>query len=108
LQTHDGSQCVEKKKPTYDLEAFKASCAKHLNMTTTTRNDAVALGFTDADVIATIQTMERSQFYKSMNTLRDHKVWQDVYHIPSEAGMLYVKFMTDAESEFLLIGFKEK
>jgi motility quorum-sensing regulator/GCU-specific mRNA interferase toxin len=78
---------TEKRKPTYDLEAFKASCVKHLNMTTTTRNDAIALGFTDAEIIATIQTMERSQFYKSMTTIRDHQMWQDVYYVPSEAGM---------------------
>ena len=52
--------------------------------------------------------MERSQFYKSMTAYADYKVWQDVYHVPSEAGLLYVKFTADAVTEFLLLSFKEK
>src|SRR5277367_4000983 len=36
--------------------------------------------------------MQRSQFYKSMTAHADHRVWQDVYHVPSVAGLLYVKF----------------
>jgi hypothetical protein len=47
-------------------------------------------------------------FYKSMTSYRDHRIWQDVYHVPSEAGLLYIKFTADAISEFLLLSFKEK
>ena len=52
--------------------------------------------------------MRRSQFYKSMTAYADHRVWQDVYHVPSEAGALYVKFTADVVTEFLLLSFKEK
>jgi len=40
--------------------------------------------------------------------LRGHRVRHDVYHVPSERGMLYVKFTADAVAEFLLLSFKEK
>ena len=33
---------------------------------------------------------------------------QDVYHVPSPVGVLYVKFTADVVAEFLLLSFKEK
>jgi motility quorum-sensing regulator/GCU-specific mRNA interferase toxin len=38
----------------------------------------------------------------------DHRIWQDVYHVPSEAGTLYVKFTANAVTEFWLLSFKRK
>jgi motility quorum-sensing regulator / GCU-specific mRNA interferase toxin len=69
---------------------------------------AAALGFGRAEIEATIQTMQRSQFYKSMTAYADHRIWQDVYHVRSPAGLLYVKFTADAVTEFVLLSFKEK
>ena len=47
-------------------------------------------------------------FYKSMTSLADHRVWQDVYHIPARGFMLYVKFQGDVITEFKVVSFKEK
>jgi motility quorum-sensing regulator/GCU-specific mRNA interferase toxin len=69
---------------------------------------AAALGFGRAEIVATIQTMQLAHFYKSMTSHGDHRIWQDVYHVPSEAGTLYVKFTADVVTEFLLLSFKEK
>jgi len=101
---------TEKRNPTYDLDAFKAASrsVERLRVTTTAVRTATALGFDRAEIVATIQTMQRSQFYKSMTAYADHRVWQDVYHVASPAGMLYVKFTADALAEFLLLSFKEK
>ena len=101
---------MEKRKPTYDLEAFKAVAGtlEGLNATGSAIRGAAAIGFRRKEIVATIRTMERSQFYKSMTANADYKVWQDVYHVPSEAGLLYVKFTADAVTEFLLLSFKEK
>lgn len=52
--------------------------------------------------------MKREHFYKSMTAYANPRLWQDVYHIPSPAGELYVKFTADAVTEFLLLSFKEK
>lgn len=101
---------TEKRKPTYDLDAFKTSVASvdKLNATTTAVRTAAALGFDRAGIVATIQGMRRSQFHKSMTAYADHRIWQDVYHVPSAVGTLYVKFMADAVTAFLLLSFKEK
>jgi motility quorum-sensing regulator/GCU-specific mRNA interferase toxin len=101
---------AEKRKPTYDLDAFKAAFAgvETLHVTGTALRSAAALGFGRGEIVATIQTMRRSHFYKSMTAYADHRLWQDVYHVPSEVGLLYVKFTADVVAEFLLLSFKEK
>ena len=100
----------EKRKPTYDLDAFKMtfSDVKRISVTGRALQDAAALGFGRVEIVAIIQTMERSHFYKSMTSNANYKVWQDVYHVPSDVGELYVKFTADAITEFLLLSFKEK
>ena len=101
---------AEKRKPTYDLDAFKAtfSSVDRLAVTGTALLTAAALGFGRAEIVSTIQTMQRSQFFKSMTAYADSRLWQDVYHVPSPVGVLYVKFTADAITEFLLLSFKEK
>jgi len=101
---------TEKRQPTYDLETFKAtfSSVERLAVTGTSLRSAAALGFGRAEIVETIQTMQREHFYKSMTSYADHRLWQDVYHVPSAVGVLYIKFTADAITEFLLLSFKEK
>ena len=101
---------MDKRKPTYALAAIKAAMGRvdTLSMTSSALRDAVALGFDRNAVAQTIKTIDRTMFYKSMTTNADHKIWQDVYHVPSEQGAVYVKFAADAVTEFLLLSFKEK
>ena len=106
----DDNAMTEKKRPTYDLEAFKAafSSVESLQMTFTSANDAADLGFGKPEIVNTLQTMRPSQFYKSMTSHADYKVWQDVYHVPTKIGVLYVKFTADTVTLFKLVSFKEK
>ena len=101
---------TEKRKPTYDLDAFKAafSSVERLAVTGTALRSAAALGFGRKEIVSTIQTMERGRFYKSMTAYADARLWQDVYHVPSPVGVLYIKFTADAVTEFVLLSFKEK
>jgi len=101
---------AEKRKPTYDLDAFKAVFAstERLAVTGTALRGAASLGFGKAEIVTTIQSMKRVHFYKSMTSYADARQWQDVYHVPSSAGMIYVKFTADVVTEFLLLSFKEK
>ena len=94
----------------YDLKAFKAtfSCMERLAVTGTALRSAAALGFGRTEIVATIQTMKREHFYKSMTAYADHRLWQDVYHVPSSVGLPYVKFTADVLTKFLLLSFKEK
>jgi len=100
---------MEKRNPTFDLEALQAafSDANTLNRTTTAKRSATALGFNANDIVAIIQSIRRDHFYKSMTSHANHDMWQDVYFVPSSAGVLYVKF-TMSKDGFLLLSFKEK
>lgn len=101
---------TEKRKPTYDLDAFKATFAsvERLAVTGTALRNAAALGYGRGDIVATIQSMQRGHFYKSITSYADPRLWQDVYHVPSPVGLLYVKFTADVITDFLLLSFKEK
>lgn len=100
---------MEKQRPTYDLDSFKSEfCSvERLRMTGTARNAAFALGFVLQDVVDVIQSMTRQQFYKSMTSLADVKIWQDVYHVPYSGLVLYVKLTVDDDGK-LLLSLKEK
>ena len=100
---------MEKRKPSYSLGAIKAAFATTatLRMGTAAQRSAIALGFSTEEIVKTIQCIMPGMFYKSMTTYADHRVWQDVYHVPSMVGVLYVKFQKDAQGHFV-IGFKEK
>ena len=96
---------MEKFTPTYNLEEFKKS---DFEITITARKSAVDLGFNEKDVHEIISTMKSEHFYKSMTSYVNHKIWQDVYHVPYEDLTLYIKFTQNVISEFTLLSFKEK
>ena len=96
---------MEKFNPTYSLEEFKHSDFK---ITLTAQMTASDLGFDDDDVREIVSTMELKHFYKSMTSYANHKIWQDVYHVPCGDLILYVKFTQNVISEFTLLSFKEK
>ncbi|MCA1868984.1 type II toxin-antitoxin system MqsR family toxin [Agrobacterium genomosp. 3] len=103
---------MEKMRPTYDLEAIKAAfgSVQALAITTTALRDAASLGYDRSAIVSTIGGIDRRMFYKSMTTNADHRVWQDVYHVPvpDEDMVLYVKFQADVITEFRVMSFKEK
>ena len=55
---------MEKRRPTYDLEAIKAALGsvERLAVSTSALRDALALGFDRGGVAEVIMTMERSMF----------------------------------------------
>lgn len=60
-----------------------------------------------ADIVLCIQGIVRPHFHKSMTSNADSRIWQDVYYVPFQAIVLYVKFTTEADG-YLLISFKER
>ncbi len=100
---------AEKRRPTYALDTFIAwAQGDGFEATGTALRTAAALGFTQSDMVGIIGTMIPGHFYKSMTSYANHKVWQDVYHVPSDEGPLYVKFQADVVTEFILLSFKEQ
>lgn len=96
---------LEKFTPTYDLEEFKRSDFK---ITFTAKKSAADLGFDLTDIDEVVSTMKNENFYKSMTSYANHKIWQDVYHVPYEDLILYIKFTKNTISEFTLLSFKGK
>ena len=78
---------MEKRRPTYDLEAIKLAIGSidTLAITTSAFRAATSLGFDRRAIVDVIQSIERPMFFKSMTTFADHRVWQDVYRVPAEA-----------------------
>jgi len=101
---------MEKRRPTYDIDAIKQTCGsiETLAMTSSALRDATALGFDRSAIAETIVGIDRKMFFKSMTTFADHRVWQDVYHVPARGLTLYVKFQADVITEFTVMSFKEK
>lgn len=100
---------MEKRKPTYDLEGFRAefSSVRALRMTRTAQNTAFQLGLSLVDVVAVVQSMKRAHLYKSMTSHADSRVWQDVYRVPWKGLLLYVKLTVDERGR-LILSLKEK
>jgi motility quorum-sensing regulator/GCU-specific mRNA interferase toxin len=101
---------ADKRKPHHDLEAIKlAFSIGKGQFTGVATRDAASLGCGTGEIVAVIQTMEKSHFYKSMTSNYDAKIWLDVYHVPHTVGTLYVKFTDNGLlTEFTLLSFKEK
>ena len=98
---------MEKRKPTHDLEAFKAAvAADRAVFTRTAIRDARALGLGIEEMKTALSGLRSGHFYKSMTAVHDHRAWQDVYHLPWEGTTLYVKFTVSVG--FVLLSFKEK
>jgi len=96
---------MEKFNPSYNLSEFKQS---DFRITRTAQKSAEDLGFELENIREVVSTMELKHFYKSMTSYANHKIWQDVYHVPYENMILYVKFTQNVISEFTLLSFKEK
>jgi len=100
---------VEKRKPHYDLS--KIQSAVRLRgadaFTATAVIGVQAMGLDIAEAIDVVCCMTRRDFYKSMTTLSTSRIWQDVYHPETPAGIAYVK-VTLRQDGAIVIQFKEK
>jgi motility quorum-sensing regulator / GCU-specific mRNA interferase toxin len=99
---------MEKLRPHYRLATIQAAFAEpsSLNRSFVSKQGADDLDMDDAAVVAVIQGLSNSDFEKSMTSLADHRVWQDVYKPSVRGRRLYVKFTLDARGALFLISFK--
>ena len=101
---------MEKRRPAYDLEAIKVAfqSVEELAITTSALRDAAELGFDRLRIVETIAKINRRMFYKSMTTFTDHRIWQDVYHVPDGSLVLYIKIQANVVTAFTIVSFKER
>ncbi|WP_053149364.1 type II toxin-antitoxin system MqsR family toxin [Pseudomonas sp. P97.38] len=101
---------MDKNTPHYDLAVIQADVRrlKGNAFTSTAKNTARALGLTLADMQAVMAGLQRSQFYKSMTTYDNHRIWHDVYHFHSHDLQLYIKVTYRPSGGPPVVSFKEK
>ena len=101
---------MEKKKPHYLLSEVQGVVKERgINaFTATALTGAAALGLSGEQAVGVVLGLRQKDFYKSMTTNADHKIWQDVYHATLKAGLVaYIK-VTLRENGTVVIQFKEK
>jgi motility quorum-sensing regulator / GCU-specific mRNA interferase toxin len=100
---------MEKRLSHYNLAAIQAvvSSAGVAAFTKTSMDNGRAMGLTTTQMLEVIARLSRVNFYKSMTTFADRKLWQDVYHAPTPAGKdAYIKLTLRNNAP--VIQFKEK
>lgn len=63
------------------------------------------MGFDFDGLINVMLALTKSDFYKSMTTHADHRVWQDMYRPHTPVGEVYLKLTVI--DEVLIVSFKE-
>ena len=97
---------MEKRTPHYPLSRVKALMdVDKVRSTLTALSGAAALGFDFDGMLDVVRALVQSDFYKSMTTHADHRIWQDVYRPATSAGQVYLK-LTVVE-DVLIVSFKE-
>ena len=97
---------MEKGSPHCKLSIVRALLrAGKVRTTQAAREGAVALGFDFDGMLAVVQALTPADFYKSMTTHADHRVWQDVYRPNTPAGDVYLKLTV--VDDLLIVSFKE-
>lgn len=97
---------MEKGTPHCKLDVVKALVnAGRVRTTKAAREGAVALGFDFDGMLAVVLALSPGDFYKSMTTHADHRVWQDVYRPRTPAGEVYLKLTVI--DDVLIVSFKE-
>ena len=65
------------------------------------------MGLTVSEMLVVVGSLTRRDFFKSMTTYADHRVWQDVYHAPTPVRkMAYIKITLRGSAP--VIQFKER
>jgi motility quorum-sensing regulator / GCU-specific mRNA interferase toxin len=61
-------------------------------------------------MIALLQSLTTNDFYKSMTTHADHKIWQDVYWpcVTTHAGSIDLYIKLTVVDDVLIVSFKEQ
>lgn len=70
-----------------------------------TLSGGAALGFDFEGIVGVIMALALADFYKSMTTHADHRIWQDVYRTSTPAGEVYLKLTVI--DDVLIVSFKE-
>jgi motility quorum-sensing regulator / GCU-specific mRNA interferase toxin len=98
---------MEKRTPHCKLLKIQSLVrAGKVRTTNSSRLGASALGLTLSDMLQVVLALQATDFYKSMTTHADHKLWQDVYCPSTPFGEIYLKLTV--VNDVLIVSFKER
>jgi motility quorum-sensing regulator/GCU-specific mRNA interferase toxin len=97
---------MEKSTPHCKLPVVKALVeAGKVRTTYQAELGAAQMGLSIPDMLNVVMALTAADFYKSMTTHADHRVWQDVYRPSIPAGDVYLKLTIIDDA--LIVSFKE-
>ena len=99
---------MEKRTPHYKLKIVQTLVEQGRVMATASAyRSACALDIHDMQgMCKVVLGLRSSDFYKSMTTHADHRIWQDVYH-PELANGVWAYLKLTVQEDVLIISFKE-
>ncbi|MFT4928039.1 MAG: motility quorum-sensing regulator/GCU-specific mRNA interferase toxin [Phenylobacterium sp.] len=97
---------MEKRTPHCKLSVVKELIKQDkIRMTASAVTGADLMGLDRKDMVTTVLALATTDFYKSMTTYADHKIWQDVYRPTTAVGDVYLKLTVI--DDVLIVSFKE-
>jgi motility quorum-sensing regulator/GCU-specific mRNA interferase toxin len=97
---------VEKRTPHCKLSVVHALIEQgKVRATMSALSEGAALGVDFAGIVSVVKALIPKDFYKSMTTHADHRIWQDVYRPTTAAGEVYLKLTVI--DDVLIVSFKE-
>ncbi len=97
---------MEKSTPHCKLSKVKALIeAGKVRSTGSALAGGAALGLNFEGIVGVLMALTPKDFYKSMTTHADHRIWQDVYRPATPVGEVYLKLTVI--DDVLIVSFKE-
>ena len=97
---------MEKRTPHCRLAVVRSMVAAgRVRATFSALAGGAALGFGFQEMVGVVAALTPGDFYKSMTTHADSRVWQDVYRPKTAAGEVYLKLTV--VGDVLIVSFKE-
>lgn len=98
---------MEKHTPHCKLSVLKALVAEgKVHATHSAQIQARRLGIDKKGMQDVVMALTTADFYKSMTTHGDHRIWQDIYRPNTDAGSIYLKLTV--VDRVLIVSFKER
>ncbi len=100
---------MEKRKPHYVLSEISELLSDENSRVITRRDrrEAVSLGYADDEaMVERVHKLRRNEFFKSMTSNYNIKLWQDVYKTSDGDEGLYIKLQKSPEGKGVIISFK--
>lgn len=96
---------IDVHQPTFNLVSFQI---QDYELTKLALDGAEKLGMSLDDIDTLVSSIKSEHFYKSMSSTKHEKIWQDVYRVPYEGKIIYLKISTGLEKPFIIVQIKEK